>query len=88
MGGEVEVRIEGIDGRVDFTILDTGAGFSEIAQGNLFNPSTSSKSSGAGIGLAISKQLARHLGATLELVRSSPSGSALLLSLPGIRSSF
>ncbi len=88
VGGEVEVRIEGIDGRVDFTILDTGAGFSEIAQGNLFNPSTSSKSSGAGIGLAISKQLARHLGATLELVRSSPSGSALLLSLPGIRSSF
>ena len=81
-GGEVEVRIEENAGRLDFTVLDTGKGFSDFARENLFNPNTSAKSSGAGIGLAISKQLARHIGAALELVRSSSSGSALTLSVP------
>ena len=81
-GGEVEVRIEAGEGKLDFTVLDTGSGFSEIARKNLFNPITTAKTSGAGIGLAISQQLARHIGAALELVRSSSSGTALLLSVP------
>jgi signal transduction histidine kinase len=81
-GGEIEVRIEAGEGKFDFIVLDTGSGFSEIARKNLFNPITTAKTSGAGIGLAISQQLARHIGAALELLRSSSSGTAILLSVP------
>ncbi|MBT5168267.1 MAG: HAMP domain-containing histidine kinase [Opitutales bacterium] len=81
-GGEIEVRIEAAEESFDFTVLDTGSGFSENARKNLFNPVTTAKTSGAGIGLAISQQLARHIGADLELVRSSSSGTVLLLSVP------
>ena len=80
-GGEVETRIASLNEEVVFTIIDTGPGFSEIAKSNLFSPIQSSKTAGAGIGLAISQQLARHLGATLELTRSSSSGSEIQLTL-------
>jgi signal transduction histidine kinase len=80
-GGEVETRIASLNEEVVFTIIDTGPGFSEIAKSNLFSPIQSSKTAGAGIGLAISQQLARHLGATLELTRSSSSGSEIHLTL-------
>jgi len=79
--GEVETRIVSLNEEVVFTIIDTGPGFSEIAKSNLFSPIQSSKTAGAGIGLAISQQLARHLGATLELTRSSSSGSEIQLTL-------
>ena len=81
-GGEVEVRIEAADGKAVFSVIDTGPGFSIDARKNLFAPIQSAKSSGAGIGLAISQQLARHLGAVLELVRTSSSGSEIRLSMP------
>jgi len=81
-GGEVETRIASLNEKVVFTIIDTGPGFSEMAKSNLFSPIQSSKTAGAGIGLAISQQLARHLGATLELTRSSSSGSEIQLILP------
>ncbi len=81
-GGEVETRIGAEEGGIVFTIIDTGPGFSEAAKNNLFTPVQSSKTAGAGIGLAISQQLARHLGAELELTRSSSSGSEIKLTVP------
>jgi len=82
VGGEVETRI-GLQGDdVVFTIIDTGPGFSEMAQSRLFTPVQSSKTAGAGIGLAISQQLARHLGAELVLTRTSSSGSEIKLNIP------
>ena len=82
VGGEVEVRIEEVSDAVEMTVLDTGSGFSERAKETLFQASERSSGSGAGIGLAISKQLARHIGADLELVRSGMSGSAMRLVVP------
>ena len=81
-GGEIEVRIEAADGQAVFSVIDTGPGFSITARENLFAPIQSAKTNGAGIGLAISQQLARHLGAVLELVRTSSSGSEVRLSMP------
>ena len=86
-GGEVEARIESEDSKIVFSVIDTGPGFSAFARENLFSPIQSSKRTGAGIGLAISRQLARHLGAELELARTSSSGSEIRLSIPVLRSS-
>lgn len=80
--GEVETRIYRQDESIAFSVIDTGPGFSDIARRQLFSPVKSEKTKGAGIGLAISQQLARHIGAHLELARSSSSGSEIRLYVP------
>lgn len=63
-------------------VADEGGGVPEQRVGNLFAPCESTKSGGSGIGLTISKQLATHLGAHLELKSTSPHGSVFRLTLP------
>jgi len=65
-------------------VRDEGRGFA--ATGNVFAPCSSTKEGGSGIGLAISKQLANHLGAELELksmpAAGTPKGCVFALTLP------
>jgi signal transduction histidine kinase len=61
-------------------VRDQGHGFPPGR--SVFTPCQSEKEGGSGIGLAISKQLANHLGAGLELRESSPAGCVFVLSLP------
>ncbi len=61
-------------------VRDQGPGFP--AGRNVFAPCQSTKEGGSGIGLAISKQLASHLGAGLELKLNSTAGCVFTLSLP------
>jgi signal transduction histidine kinase len=62
-------------------VADQGPGFPETALRTLFVPCRSTKG-GAGLGLAISKQLASHIEAGLELRRNGPDGCAMTLTLP------
>jgi nitrogen-specific signal transduction histidine kinase len=48
----------------------------------IFLPCKSTREGGSGIGLAISKQIADHLGAKLQLVESSSNGCVFLLQMP------
>ena len=62
-----------------FEVRDQGPGF---PKGTIaFAACHSTKDGGSGIGLALSKQLANHLGACLEL-KSTSAGCILSLSLP------
>jgi signal transduction histidine kinase len=81
-GKSVEVRVTGDDATLSFAVCDEGAGLSPAVAARLFTPGPSSKKGGGGIGLAISRQLAQSLGATLDLTRSSPSGCAFRLAVP------
>ncbi len=65
-----------------FTVEDNGPGLPESAAARLFEPTLSSKPDGAGIGLAISRQLALHLGAELSHVRLAPTGACFRLRVP------
>jgi signal transduction histidine kinase len=65
-----------------FLVRDEGPGFPEAFRDNPFAPRRSAKEGGAGIGLAISRQLAGHLSATLELRESSERGCAFALNVP------
>ena len=68
------------ESRLVFEVRDEGGGFpAGIA---LFVPCNSSKAGGTGIGLALCKQLANHLGAELELASSTPAGCVFALRLP------
>lgn len=80
-GGCVHLRVSRAAGRLVFEVRDQGRGF----QGPLFMPCCSTKEGGSGLGLALSKQLANHLGAELEMERNTPQGCVFTLRLPSDR---
>ena len=67
---------------------DNGSGISPAMQKRIFRPFSRSQEAldgrkpGTGLGLALSHDLARSIGGSLTLERSSPSGTTFLLSLP------
>jgi signal transduction histidine kinase len=81
-GGAVSLSAARAAERLRFCVRDEGAGFPEHLRAQLFLPCKSTREGGSGIGLAISKQIADHLGAKLELAESSPRGCMFLLELP------
>jgi signal transduction histidine kinase len=64
---------------ITFEVQDEGPGLPPDLP--LFVPCRSTKPGGSGIGLALSKQLANHLGATLELKSNTPCVFALTVPL-------
>lgn len=80
--GRVTLRARADAAGWEFSVEDNGPGLPESALARLFEPTLSSKPDGAGIGLAISRQLALHLGADLTHERATPSGACFRLRLP------
>jgi PAS domain S-box-containing protein len=73
----VRLNPDGLDGpELEFTLTDTGSGISPEQAARLFRPFSQGDSSatrrfgGSGLGLSISKRLARMLGGDVVLVRS------------------
>jgi C4-dicarboxylate-specific signal transduction histidine kinase len=62
--------------------MDHGPGIESHILSRLFLPCNSTQG-GNGLGLAISKQLANQLGATLELKSNDHDGCVFALRLPG-----
>lgn len=81
-GRVVRLRVFTQEDCLRMEVEDQGDGLPIEMQDRLFAPCPSSKKGGSGIGLAISRQLARHLGGELELGRSSPQGCVFRLVLP------
>ena len=91
--GAVRLRV-GVDGatageRLVVDVEDTGPGMSEEEAARLFGVFAQADSSvtrrfgGAGLGLAISRRLARLLGGDVELVRTAPgAGSTFRFAMP------
>jgi signal transduction histidine kinase len=78
-GKKVTLEAQTQQGHLQFTVRDEGPGFP--ADVPLFMPCRSTKEQGTGVGLALCKQLANHLDATLELARSTAEGCVFHLTL-------
>jgi len=81
-GGQVSLRVRREGEQLQFSGRDTGPGFPAHLKQQLFLPCRSTHEGGSGIGLAISKQIADHLGAQLELTVSDSNGCRFVLALP------
>lgn len=87
--GGVGLRVEaGFGGALVFRVEDTGPGVPEGRRAAIFDEfergdgSASAAHGGAGLGLAISRALAKLMGGALELEKSDAAGSTFILTLP------
>ncbi len=81
-GRSVRLHLTRAEDGVAFDVADEGPGLPPAVRERLFTPCRSTKEGGSGIGLAISRQLAAHLGGTLELHRDSARGCVFRLTVP------
>ncbi len=78
----------GDSGRLDFSVTDSGVGIDEATLGRLFqrfvqgDESPSRRAGGAGLGLEISRDLARLMGGDITVHSQPGAGSSFTASLP------
>ena len=85
--GSVRVSLSTTDGTLFYTVLDTGPGIGEGDLEQIFEPfvqvqTDGSIPSGTGLGLAVARELARHLGGDITLQSRLGEGSAFTIRLP------
>ena len=79
----VTVSAEAANGSVIFRVRDNGPGVSPAARERLFEPFATSKSSGMGLGLAVSRAIAEAHGGSLEAAQTSRGEFYLVLPVKG-----
>jgi signal transduction histidine kinase len=81
--GKVSVRLVRENGASLIRIADDGPGLPERARAHIFQPfAGSTRVGGAGLGLAIARELAQGHGGDLVLTESGPKGAVFELRLP------
>src|SRR5262249_27158583 len=90
--GEVALRVRKVaDGRdwVELAVADTGIGLTAEQQAKLFQEFTQAESltarryGGTGLGLALSRKLARMMGGDVTVTSEPGKGSVFIVRLPG-----
>jgi signal transduction histidine kinase len=81
--GEIALQASETDADWQIRVVDTGPGLPKSSQDHLFQPfAGTNRKGGSGLGMAISAELVRGHGGTLELERTDDTGTAFLITLP------
>jgi signal transduction histidine kinase len=81
-GGTVTVRVVEAPDRVRVEVEDSGPGIAEAAQARLFEPFFTTKDRGTGLGLAVSRAIARAHGGDVTGESLAAGGARFTLRLP------
>ncbi|MBY0565266.1 MAG: HAMP domain-containing histidine kinase [Hyphomonadaceae bacterium] len=78
------VRAIRVEGRCEIEVIDRGPGVRPELRARLFEPfvSAAPEAGGAGLGLAIARELTRAMGGELQLTRTGAEGSTFRVTLP------
>jgi signal transduction histidine kinase len=83
-GGTVEIgAARDPAGGLRLSVADTGPGLSEAAAGRLFTPFFSTKPTGTGLGLSLSRRVVQAHGGTLTAENRPGGGACFTINLPG-----
>jgi signal transduction histidine kinase len=63
-------------------VIDRGGGIDPAIGARVFDPWVTGKDAGTGLGLPIARKLCEAHGGTLEIERTGPDGTAMLITLP------
>ena len=81
-GGEVHVRVTGTGASAEVVVEDTGPGLDPAAAARLFEPFFTTKDRGTGLGLAVSRAIARAHGGDVMAGARSGGGATFTLRVP------
>lgn len=84
-GTAIEIDVAAADGRARVSVTDQGPGISQVQQAALFNKFERlgrSGDGGSGLGLYISRRLARAMGGELSVESAAGEGARFVLELP------
>jgi two-component system, NtrC family, sensor histidine kinase HydH len=81
-GGVIEVELACTDAGVRLTVADTGPGIAADMTGRLFAPYATTKPTGSGLGLSISKRIVEEHGGTIAAANGVHGGARFTITLP------
>jgi signal transduction histidine kinase len=82
-GGSLEVSLGApVYGQVELRVCDTGPGITPALLPRLFEPFVSSKETGLGLGLVVSRRIAESHGGNLWVTNPPHGGACFALRLP------
>ena len=82
-GGTIRVVLEPLPGKlVRLRVLDSGCGLPPEKGTSIFEPFVSTKETGIGLGLSISKRIVEDHGGTLSAANRSEGGSVFTIEFP------
>ena len=84
-GGAVTVKTRAVDGAVEISVIDRGAGIEARLLDTIFNPFVTTKPQGVGLGLAIVSKIVDRHGGKIAVESEPGKGSIFRVYLPVIR---
>jgi hypothetical protein len=81
-GGQLTVRLKGDSAHVSIDVSDTGPGVAPEHLEKIFEPYYSTKETGIGLGLAVTKKLVQDHGGTIIVTSQPNQGATFTIRLP------
>jgi signal transduction histidine kinase len=83
-GGRLQVRLEALPGQAfRLTVADTGPGIPAAMADRLFTPFTTTKPTGTGLGLSLSRRILQDHGGSITAANRPEGGAWFTITLPG-----
>lgn len=81
---EIGIKYEVIDKKLIFVIEDHGHGMSQKEQSQAFEPFQTTKQSGSGLGLFLSRKIIEEMNGKLQIVSSDKNGTKVKVTIPEV----
>ena len=80
--GKILVELETIDKEIQIKFIDNGVGISPSIQQDIFKPNFTTKSTGMGLGLSLSKSFIENMNGTISVTSKVKHGATFVIRLP------